>query len=116
NTIISEGLPGDLFSNAHFRNNLILGIDAPGRAVFRFSNATAYSSYDYNGYRLNPKAKTQFQWSAPKPGALRDYEIERSRAQQFGSLADLRGATGQEAHGVELDYDVFENLRAPDAA
>ena len=31
-----RSLPGDFFSNAHFRNNLFLGIDAPGRAVFRF--------------------------------------------------------------------------------
>ena len=48
------------------RNNLFLGIDAPGRAVFRFSNATAYSTYDYNGYRLNPKSKDQFLWSSPQ--------------------------------------------------
>ena len=116
NTIISEGLPGDLFSNAHFRNNLILGIDAPGRAVFRFSNATAYSTYDYNGYRPNPKAKDQFLWKSPRQGVLRDYELEKARPQPFGSLAELRAATGQEAHGLEVDYDVFENLQAPDAA
>jgi hypothetical protein len=115
NTIIAEGLPGDLFSNAHFRNNLILGTDAPGRAVFRFSNATAYSSYDYNGYRLNPKAKDQFLWTSPRQGLLRDYELDRNQAQRFGSLAELRAATGQEEHGVELDYDVFEDLRPPDA-
>jgi hypothetical protein len=115
NTIIAEGLPGDLFSNVHFRNNLFLGIDAPGRAVFRFSNATSYSTYDYNGYRPNPKAKDQFLWLSPRQGALRDYELERARAQPFGSLSDLHAATGQEMHGVELDYDVFENLQAPDA-
>jgi len=115
NTMITEALPGDFYSNALFRNNLILGIDAPGRAVFRFSNATSYSSYDYDGYRLNPKSKTQFQWNAPRAGVLRDYELDRSRAQQFGSLAELRAATGQEAHGVEVDFDVFESLRPPDA-
>jgi hypothetical protein len=115
NTIIAEGLPGDLFSNTHFRNNLFLGTDTPGRAVFRFSNATSYSSYDYNGYRMNPQAKDQFQWTSPRPGVVRDYELDRSRAQRFGSLAELRAATGQEAHGIEVDYDIFENLRAPDA-
>jgi hypothetical protein len=104
-----------VFSNAHFRNNLVLGIDAPGRAVFRFSNATAYSTYDYNGYRPNPKAKDQFLWKSPRQGVLRDYELERARPQPFGSLAELRAATGQEIHGVEVDYDVFEELRAPDA-
>jgi hypothetical protein len=116
NTIIAEVLPGDLFSNAHLRNNLILGTDTPGRAVFRFSNATSYSTYDYDGYRLNPKATAQFLWTAPSRGLLRDYELDRSRAQSFGSLADLRTATGQEVHGLEIDYNVFENLRAPDTA
>jgi hypothetical protein len=115
NTMITEALPGDFFSNAHFRNNLFLGTDTPGRAVFRFSNATAYSTYDYNGYRLNPKAKDQFQWSAPAQGVLRDYALARGSARNFASLSDLRAATGQEAHGLEVDYDIFENLRAPEA-
>ena len=52
NTMITEALPGDVFSNVHLRNNLFLGIDAPDRLVFRFSNATSYSTFDYNGYRL----------------------------------------------------------------
>lgn len=115
NTIITEALPGDLFSNVVFRNNLFLGIDAPGRPLMRFSNATSYSTYDYNGYRLNPKSKDQFQWSAPKTGVTVDYEIDRSRAEKFASLEDLRKATGQEMHGVQVDYDIFENLRAPAA-
>jgi hypothetical protein len=114
NTMITEALPGDYFSNAHFRNNLFLGTDTPGRAVFRFSNATAYSSYDYNGYRLNPKSKDQFQWSAPAQGVLRDYALARGSARNFGSLADLRAATSQEAHGLEVDYDIFQNLRPPE--
>ncbi|MBM3734835.1 MAG: hypothetical protein FJW39_03540 [Acidobacteria bacterium] len=115
NTLITEGLPGDMFSNTHFRNNLFLGTDAPGRPVMRFSNATAYSSYDYNGYRPNPKSETQFQWVSPKPGQLRDYESSRDAARRFGSLAELRAATGQEAHGIEVDYGIFENLQPPDA-
>jgi hypothetical protein len=115
NTMITEALPGDLFSNAHLRNNLILGIDKPGRAVFRFSNATSYSTYDYNGYRLNPKAKAQFLWIAPAAGSLRDYQLDRSRALPLDSLEALRAATGQEVHGLELDYDVFADLRPPDA-
>jgi hypothetical protein len=104
NTMITEALPGDIFANTHFRNNLFLGGDAPGRLLMRFSNATAYSTYDYNGYRLNPRSKDQFQWRFPG-----------KEPQAFGSLADLRAATGQEAHGIELDFDVFENLQPPDA-
>ena len=116
NTMITEALPGDLFSNVQFRNNLFLGIDAPGRSVFRFSNTTAYSTYDYNGYRLNPKTKDQFLWLSPQPGVLRDYALDRTRAQRLSSLAELRAASGQESHGVEVDYDIFENLQAPDAS
>ena len=91
NTVIAEGRPGDIFSNAHFRNNLFLGRDVPGREVFRFANATSYSTYDYNGYRLNPKSKDQFQWKSPQPGMLRDYELDRARFQAFSSLRRAAG-------------------------
>lgn len=114
NTIVAEGRAGDIFSNVHLRNNLILGIDAPERDVFRFANATAYSSYDYNGYRRNPKARQSYLWKSPANGALRDYELQRAPFQPFSSLAALTIATGQEQHGVEVDYDIFENLRPPD--
>jgi hypothetical protein len=112
NTIIAEALPGDIFSNVHFRNNLFLGTDAPGRAVFRFSNATAYSTFDYNGYRLNPKSADQFLWLAPEGGAARGYDATPAKARRLRSLAELK-QTGQEAHGVEVDFDVFENLSPP---
>jgi hypothetical protein len=116
NTMITEALPGDIFSNVHMRNNLFLGADVPDRVVFRFSNATSYSTYDYHGYRLNPASRDQFQWLSPKQGVARDYEMDRGATRRFGSLADLRAATGQESHGVEVDYGIFENLKAPDAA
>lgn len=116
NTLITEALPGDIYSNVLFRNNLILGTDVPGRNVFRFSNATAYSSYDYNGYRLNPKATDQFLWLAPKPGTQVDYELDRNSAKRLPSFTALQQASGQEAHGMEVNYDIFENLRPPDAA
>ncbi|MBI3698792.1 MAG: hypothetical protein HY238_28635 [Acidobacteria bacterium] len=114
NTIISENTNGQIFSNGHSRNNLYLGRDLPGREIFRFANATSYSTYDYNGYRPNPKAKDQYLWKSPLQGALRDYERESGGFQAFDSLAALRAATGQEMHGVEVDYDIFENLRPPD--
>jgi len=116
NTLITEALPGDMYSNVVFRNNLILGRDVADRPVFRFSNATAYSTYDYNGYRMNPKSKVQFQWTSPPAGKARDYTADRSRARRFGSLAELRAETGQEAHGIEVDYGIFRNLAPPDAS
>ncbi|MEZ5400091.1 MAG: carbohydrate-binding family 9-like protein [Bryobacteraceae bacterium] len=116
NTMITEALPGDIFSNTHTRNNLFLGTDAPNRALFLFSNATSYSTFDYNGYRPGPKSTEPYRWVAPKAGVQRDYGLSRSGARGFASLADLRAATGQESHGLELDYDAFENLRPPDAS
>jgi hypothetical protein len=115
NTIIAENSNGQIYSNGTFRNNLFLGRDLPGRAIFRFANYTAYTTYDYNGYRLNPQAKEQFSWKGPRAGVLRDYELGRAPFQSFGALAGLREATGQETHGVDVDYDIFENLRPPDA-
>ncbi len=35
----------------HFRNNLILGRDAPGRGIMRVGNSHSINSSDYNGYR-----------------------------------------------------------------
>ena len=114
NTLITEARPGDIYSNAHFRNNLFLGIDAPGREIFRFANSTAYSTYDYNGYRPNRNTREAYMWKGPAANVLRDYELQQVRFTPFGSLAELRTATGQETHGIEVDYDIFENLRAPD--
>ena len=33
----------------------------------------------------------------------------------FATLKELTAATGQEAHGIEVDYDIFENLAPPTA-
>jgi hypothetical protein len=35
------------------------------------------------------------------------------RLDPFKTLADLASATGQERHGVELDYDIFEHVAPP---
>jgi hypothetical protein len=35
-------------------------------------------------------------------------------AKRFKTVADLAAATGAEPHGVELDYDIFENVSPPD--
>ena len=113
NTIISENSNGSIFSNGHFRNNLILAPDKPGRAIYRFGNATSYSTYDYNGYRPNPKAEEQYLWRSPPAGETLSYD-ERLRPTAYRTLAELSAATGQETHGVEVDFDIFENLRAPD--
>jgi hypothetical protein len=116
NTIISENRNSQTYSNAHFRNNLFLGTDAEGQAISVFPNATSYSTYDYDGFRPNRGVAGQYIWIAPLTGQLRNYEITAKNGQSFKTLAELAAATGQEAHGLEVDYDIFENLRPPDPA
>jgi hypothetical protein len=114
NTIVAENRTAQRLSNAHFRNNLFLGTDAPvGISVM--GGPTAYSSYDYNGYRPNRGAAAQYTWLGPTPGVRVDYDIEPKNAPRFASLAELTAATGQEAHGLEIDYDIFERLQPPAA-
>jgi hypothetical protein len=113
NTIIAENGNRETYSNAHFRNNLFLGIDAAKRAVAVFPMATSYSTYDYDGYRPNKNGADQFVWVAPV-GKLRDYDITAKDAKSFSSLKEFSAATGLEAHGIEVDYDVFVHLVPPD--
>lgn len=115
NTIIAENGNRETFSNAHFRNNLFLGTDAPRRGISAFPNATSYSTFDYDGYRPNRGAADQYFWISPDKGRWRDYELTAKNGRGFKTLAELTEATGQEAHGIELDYDIFENVRPPEA-
>ena len=114
NTIIAENRNAETSSNVHFRNNLFLGVDAPGRAIAVFPIATAYSTFDYNGYRPNKKGGNQYLWIAPIKGQIRDYTLTAKDAKEFVSLQNFSIESGLETHGVELDYDIFINLRAPD--
>jgi hypothetical protein len=112
NTFIAENRTAQRVSNADFRNNLFLGTDArTGIAVL--GGPTAYSIYDYNGYRPNRGADPQYTWLGPRSGVRVDYDIEPKQAPRFATLADLAAATGQEKHGIEVDYDIFEDLRPP---
>lgn len=112
NTFIAENRTAQRVSNAHFRNNLFLGTDAPvGIAVL--GGPTAYSSYDYDGFRPNRGVESQFTWVGPRAGMVVDYDRPQNEAQRFKSLDEFRSATGQEAHGIEVDFDIFRDLRAP---
>ena len=112
NTFIAENRTAQQLSNAHFANNLFLGTDAPvGISVL--GGPTAYTTYDYNGYRPNRGAQAQFTWRGPRPGSTIDYDGPQDQAQRFSTLTELSAATGQERHGIEVDYDIFESLRPP---
>ena len=119
NTFCSDTRPSE-YSNALFRNNLFLG-NHPERPTLSSMSYTSYTSFDYNGYRIKPDAKPLFVWCQPTD-QLRDYTLVFRRGQQrpegsirwFDSLEAFSAATGQEKHGVMLDYDVFEKVRPAD--
>jgi hypothetical protein len=115
NTLIGEQTVREPSSNVHWRNNLFLGAGAPGRGIMAWANATGAHSSDYNGYRPNPGVKDHYWWLAPKPGE-RLYEPPQEAWKTFATLAEMAAATGQERHGVEVDYDIFESMAPPDAA
>lgn len=116
NTLICEQARAfETYANAHFRNNLFLGRDLPGREIMAWGNATNAYSTDYNGFRPNQGVKAQYKWSAPAKGATM-YEPTPTDWKMFETLAAFRAATGQEVHGVEVDYDIFEKVTPPNHA
>ncbi len=112
NTIICENQIGGTAANMHFRNNLILGRDAPGRGIMRIGNSHSINSSDYNGYRPNNGVEAQYGWMSPPPGEI-VYQPKPEDWKTFETLGDFSAATGQEVHSIEVDYDIFENLSPP---
>jgi hypothetical protein len=112
NTFVGEVIARGPASNAHFRNNLILAQGA-GDPVFALGTYTNYSSSDYNGFRPNPNVDGAFEWNSPVFEVRSDY-TKGPVTRRFKTLAEYRSATGQEAHSVLLDYDVFVNVQIPD--
>ena len=109
NTIIGEQVARDPSSNMHWRNNLFLGRDTEGRGIMTWANATDTYSSDYNGFRPNKGVTAQYALLGPAKGQ-RLYEPKPEDWKTFGALADLRAATGLEAHSLEVDFDIFEKM------
>jgi hypothetical protein len=78
-----------------------------------WANATRQFSSDYNGYRPNRSVAAQYLWLAPALGGT-VYEPREEEWQAFPDLAAMRSKTGQEQHGIEVDFDIFESLSPPD--
>jgi hypothetical protein len=116
NTIIGEQAVRSPTGNVHWRNNLFLGRDAPGRGVMYWANATAQYSSDFNGFRPNKGVTGQFLWLAPDEPGRTLYRSTPQEWRSFRTLAEFRAATGQETHGREVDYDIFEQMSPPDPA
>jgi hypothetical protein len=126
NSILTETAAGSS-ANSHWRNNLMLGENS-APAIFSVNTNTNYSSSDYNGFRTNPGAAFSFQWNSPPANIPADYSgllIARPRAasganptletRRFKTLTDYSRATGQDQHSVEIDYDIFVNVKGLDA-
>jgi len=106
---------GAIYSNAHFRNNLFLGTDAPKRPIMRTSTYTSYTSMDYDGFRPNKGAEIQIQWRGPAKETFQDYGMgKKTPWQSFASLSEFSAATGLEKHGVIVDYDIFAKVAKTD--
>jgi len=112
NTLITDQARTEPISNAHWRNNLFLGVDLPGREIMAWPNATEAYSSDYNGYRPNKGVENIYKWLEPSKGGTM-YTPKPEDWKMFKTLADMSAATGQEKHGMEIDYDIFENLSPP---
>ena len=110
NTIVAEDSTNQQVSNAHFANNLFLGTDRQN-GIASLGGPTTYSTYDYDGFRPNQGVEQNYTWIGAKPPALADYT--QAQPQRFKTLAELATATGQETHGIEIDYDIFESLQPP---
>lgn len=113
NTIIGEQVIRDPSSNMHYRNNLFLGRDTPDRGIMAWGNTTDAYSSDYNGFRPNKGVDRQFLWLAPQPGQTM-YEPQPEDWKSFATLAEFQQATGQEQHGMEVDFTDFVQLSPPD--
>jgi hypothetical protein len=117
NTVLSETAAAAT-SNSHWRNNLFLGENALP-TLFAVTTYTNYTSSDYNGFRPNPGAATSFEWNSPPASTLADFtgpgHNARLDTRRFATLAEYAKATGQDAHSVLVDYDVFVKVPKLDA-
>jgi hypothetical protein len=115
NTILSE-TTGGATSNAHWRNNLMLGQNAQA-AVFNISTNTNYTSSDYNGFR--PNGAESFQWNSP-PWEVAMVPADgsgpvKAERRTFATLQAYSQATRQDQHSVLVDYDIFTKVARLDA-
>ena len=106
NTSIStaKGLrPPPIWSNSFFYNNLILGASS---LALDTGSPTPYSALDYNGYYGVENNGALFRWNPTGDAAAKNYK-------SYPTLAAFSRATGQEKHGVMVDFSIFQKGTPP---
>jgi hypothetical protein len=99
-------------SNMQFRNNLILGQGAAKEVLF-MDTYTNYTTSDYDGFCPNEGVEFPFVWNSPRFSVLADYVGPRE-TRSFRSLPEFSRVTGQEQHGILVDYSIFRHVERPD--
>ena len=108
NTFVGTGGSLGPLSNVHFRNNLIVG-DSWKRPIFQVKTFTPYSSSDHNGFGPNP-VDGNFTWEFPPFTSANGGRVVKS----FNTLSEFQKGTGQDAHSVTADLNVFRNVKPTD--
>ena len=89
------------WQNATLRNNLFLGVS---RYAVETGSPHSRTSLDFNGYRRTGDPEGRFiKW------------IVGDQEGRYATLEEFSTATGQEAHGVEIDFDIFAKAEPPEA-
>ena len=113
NTIVAENSTNQQVSNAHFAEQPVSRHGSPDR------HRVARRADDLLDLRLRRipsepgRAEQNYTWIGAKPACARLRLRRKSAPQRFTTLAELAAATGQETHGIEIDYDIFESLQPP---
>ncbi|MFL6416235.1 MAG: hypothetical protein ACJ74Y_11285 [Bryobacteraceae bacterium] len=113
NTFIGQGTMIGPASNIHFLNNLFVGDNWPV-SVFSVRTFTNYSTSDYNGFRPNANVEYAFAWNSPAFETPTDYKGQLV-TRRFKSLKEYSEATNQDRHSTLVDYNIFVNVKMPDA-
>ena len=113
NTFIGQGTMIGPASNIHFLNNLFVGDNWPV-SVFGVRTFTNYSTSDYNGFRPNPTVEYAFMWNSPAFETPTDYKGQLI-TRRFKSLKEYSEGTKQDTHSTTVDYNIFVNVKMPDA-
>ncbi|MBR9997617.1 MAG: hypothetical protein KFF73_01540 [Cyclobacteriaceae bacterium] len=112
NTICAEtSING--FSNGHFRNNLFMGPD-DSRPAFSGATLTLYSTLDHNGFRGKKGNRSGYRFRMPENASMNHVDESELTTIEARDLKDFSSQTGHELSGVELDYDIFINVKKPD--